>query len=162
MILPPCVLLRLLLFLAGFLSVPCILQKISQIHFSSKETYLGSTGLFEGVEVFQRTATVRTPRSVDISSADLSISKAERSKAPVSGRCLFFLFFFLFFLYVDAAPGFLRGLEGRARVVNRLGACYIRGGLSALQEKPRYSYRAHQGDPGQKAPQISPPGVPRG
>ena len=102
-------------FRAGFLSVPCISQKISQIHFSFKETYLGSTGLFEGVEVFQRTATVRTPRSVDISSADLSISKAERSKAPVSGRCLFFLYFSVFFLYVDAAPGFLRGLEGRAR-----------------------------------------------
>ena len=113
-------------FRAGFLSVPCISQKISQIHFSFKETYLGSTGLFEGVEVFQRTATVRTPRSVDISSADLSISKAERSKAPVSGRCLFFLFFLVFFLYVDAAPGFLRGLEGRARAVGELGACYIR------------------------------------
>ena len=109
---------------AGFLSVPCISQKISETAFET----LGSTGLFEGVGSCSSTRTILTPRSVDISSADLSISKAERSKAPVSGRCLFFLFFFVFFLYVDAAPGFLRGLEGRARAVNELGACYIRAG----------------------------------
>ena len=148
-------------FRAGFLSVPCISQKISQIHFSSKETYLGSTGLFEGVEVFQRTATVRTPRSVDISSADLSISKAERSKAPVSGRCLFFLFFFVFFLYGRRAPGFLSPRDARAPAVGELGVCYLRAGSLRAPREASVLVSSAPSDPGQKAPQISVPGVPR-
>ena len=49
--------------------------------------------------------------------------------------------------------------RGDARDVRELGARYLHAGYSLLQEKPPYSYQTHQGDPGQKAPQISVPGV---
>ena len=91
--------------------------KLQRFCYSAFET-LGSTGLFEGVG---SNPTVR--RYIADLKPKIKVDFAERSKAPVSGRCLSFFDFFVFFLYVRRAPGFLRPMDkGRARDVRELGA----------------------------------------
>ena len=75
----------------------CKLQRFCDSAFET----LGSTGLFEGVG---SNPTVR--RYIADLKPDIKVEFAERSKAPVSGRCLSFFDFFCIFLSVRRAPGF--------------------------------------------------------
>ena len=75
-------------FGAGFLSVVCKLQGISE---SALET-LGSTGLFEGVGSSSSSRNDPNPtvrRYIADLKPKITVEFAERSKAPVSGTGLF-------------------------------------------------------------------------
>ena len=128
----------------------CKLQRFCNSAFET----LGSTGLFEGVG---SNPTVRRYIADLKPKSRLTLPSGLRRQFQVDVS--FFLFFLVFFLYVDAAPGFLRGLEGRARAVNELGACYLRAGSLRAPREASVLVSSAPSDPGQKAPQISSPRV---
>ena len=128
--------------------------KLQRFCYSAFET-LGSTGLFEGVG---SNPTVR--RYIADLKPQIKVDFAERSKAPVSGRCLSFFDFFCIFFVRSTRPRLFetngQGTRARRsrtrRLISPCGVLTAPGEASVLVSSA-------PSDPGEKAPQISSPRV---